>query len=382
MAALLEQNRSANTAYESAETSASSLRPSILIVDDENGPRQALRMLLKEDYSIFLAADVDEALAILEREPVALIISDVRMPRRSGVDLLREAKERCPDIQVILLTGYGQLETAVKALEYGAFTYLEKPFDNEAMLEMVRAGLEKYREEKDRRALEVLAFGANRFEILGRVVSGIMHDLGSPLTVLSSQLEILVKDPAMVGAMDRLRMMQTQVQHCNDMVRSTMNFLRRQDECFARMRLNSVIESCMEIARPLLRSARAECVIELGEDLPPIEGDMVLLRQAVLNLVSNACQAMETQDGPRTIWLRTWTDKGGVHLSVEDNGPGVPEAARARIFDTFYTTKGGKGTGLGLAVVKNVMRRHGGTVKLANGRGRGACFVLSFPIAG
>ena len=102
----------------------------VLVVDDENGPRQALRMLLKEQYEVFLAPDVPAALDIVDREPIDLVITDLRMPKRSGVELLREVKAAHPDVQVLIVTGYGQLETAMKAVEYGAFAYFEKPYDN------------------------------------------------------------------------------------------------------------------------------------------------------------------------------------------------------------------------------------------------------------
>ncbi len=353
--------------------------PHVLVVDDENGPRQALRMLLKEDYTVHLAPNVPSAIDILHQAPIQLVITDLRMPKQTGVDLLRETKALRPEIQVIILTGYGQLETAVKAVEYGAFTYMEKPFDNAAMLNMVQAGLERYREERDRRALEQLALEANRFETLGRVVTGMMHDLGTPLTVLGSQLEILTMRPTREDMPQRLATMQSQVRHCNEMVRSTMNFIRSNTQGLCALRLNSVVDACMEVAAPLFREDRVEPVLHLDLDLPEITGDLVSLRQAVLNLLANACQAMETWDGTREVHIASRAADSGVCLSIEDTGPGVAPALRERIFETFFTTKGKSGTGLGLSVVRNVMQRHGGSVRLERGELGGARFALYFP---
>ncbi len=353
--------------------------PHVLVVDDENGPRQALRMLLKEDYTVHLAPNVPSAIDILHQAPIELVITDLRMPKQTGVDLLRETKALRPEIQVIILTGYGQLETAVKAVEYGAFTYMEKPFDNAVMLDMVHAGLERYREERDRRALEQLALEANRFETLGRVVTGMMHDLGTPLTVLGSQLEMLTMTPGRDDVPQRLATMQTQVRHCNEMVRSTMNFIRSNTQGACALRLNAVIDACMEVAAPLFREDKVEPVLHLDAGLPEISGDLVSLRQAVLNLLANACQAMETWEGTREIHLSSRAADGGVCLTIEDTGPGVPPALRERIFETFFTTKGKSGTGLGLSVVRNVMHRHGGAVRLERGELGGAKFALYFP---
>src|SRR5690606_16185873 len=103
---------------------------------------------------VHIADGAEPALEILRTEPIELVITDVRMPKVTGVDLLREVKEINADIQVIIITGYGQLETAMKAVEYGAFAYLEKPFDNQVMLDTVRSGQRRYRIERERRTFE------------------------------------------------------------------------------------------------------------------------------------------------------------------------------------------------------------------------------------
>ena len=120
-----------------SELSQSTVRANILVVDDEYGPRQAVRMLLNEDHEVFTAEDVPGAREKLESQRIDLVITDLRMPRETGVDLLQWVKRRFPETEVIILTGYGELETAVKAVEYGALAYIEKPFDAENLLHHV-----------------------------------------------------------------------------------------------------------------------------------------------------------------------------------------------------------------------------------------------------
>ena len=351
----------------------------ILVVDDENGPRQALRMLLKEEYTVEMAASVAEAMTVLEKKPIDVIVSDIRMPTETGLDLLRKVRAQFPDVQVIILTGYGQLDTAMKAVEYGAFAYLEKPFDNNVMLDKVRACMQRHQHEEDRRALEFLALEANRFETLGRLVSGTLHDLGTPMTVLSNHLELLMEEPEGKPILSRLETMRSQVEHCTDLVRTTMNFLRQSPETSTAFSMNEAISLCVDVATPLFKRMRIECSLSLGENLGATRGDIVLVRQAILNLINNACQAMEEVEGQRVLTISTWRDAKKVYLSVQDSGPGVPLDQRDRIFDTLYTTKGNDGTGLGLVVVRNVMHRYGGEVFLAEDNDRGAQFILVFP---
>jgi signal transduction histidine kinase len=367
--------------FEACKKAEKTVREKILVVDDENGPRQALRMLLNGDYEVHLASSVSDALEMLKTLEIDLVITDIRMPQQSGVDLLRMAKEIRPELQVILLTGYAHLDTAMKAVEYGAFVYLEKPFDNDLMLRHVRAGLDKSRQERERKVMEQLAIEANRFETLGRLVSGMMHDMGTPLSVIGSQIEMIMNNPHRDDMMERLGTMHGQVRHCSDMVRCAMNFLRHDTSGSAPFCLNNVTEMCLEVARPVIRNQSVRVATNFAPDLSSCMGDLVLVRQAVLNLITNACHAMMGQKEVRELRLNTWVEDGFAHLSVEDTGPGVPLENREKIFETFFTTKGEMGTGLGLAVVKNVMRRHKGSVTLGDESGRGAKFVLRFPLA-
>lgn len=353
--------------------------PRILIVDDENGPRQSLRMLLKEDFEISLAEGVDEALALLSAAPVDIVITDIRMPRKTGLDLLREVRKHHDDIEFIILTGYGELDTAMKAIEYGAFAYLEKPFDHRIMLEKIHACVAKRSRDQDRRALECLAMEANRFETLGRLVSGTMHDLGTPLSVLGTHLELLHADPSPESLAKRLGTMESQVRHCTELVRSTMNFLRHTPDEQSPFDVNTAVEVCLDVALPLLNRQQITVISDLSPDISICVGDFVLVRQAILNLIYNACQAMESQAGPREIHITTRCESDCSILTIRDTGPGIPEKNWQRIFQTMFSTKGKKGTGLGLSVVKNVMRQHGGDVTLVPMAGRGACFTLTFP---
>ncbi len=352
----------------------------ILIVDDENGPRQALRMLLKEEYAVHLAPSVSRALEVIEKEPIGLVITDLRMPEQSGVDLLRQTKRLSSDIQVIIFTGYGQLETAMKAVEYGAFAYIEKPFDNDVMLDMVKSAIQKFRLESERHAFEKLALEASRFETLGRLVSGMMHDMGTPLTVLSSHIELLMMNPDRDDLIRRLETMKGQVQYCAEMARSTMSYLRHDSDQLKAVSLNDVVRTCLNVAAPLLREQRVELDDDLAESLPQTVCDDVLMRQAIMNIVTNACQAMDGQEGDRQLFIKTWAENGSICLSIEDSGSGIPEELRESVFETFFSTKGQSGTGLGLGVVRNVMRRFDGTVNLEDGRyGTGARFVIRAP---
>ena len=359
------------------------MKPRVLVVDDDRAVRFTLRAILEDEGEIEVevleAADGLEGLARLETDGADLVITDLRMPRQSGVELLRWTKSNFPDTEVIILTGFGELDSAMTAVECGALAYVVKPFDAQVMLRHVEDGLTKRREEMERRRLEELALEANRFETLGRFVTGMLHDLGTPLAVITGQLEIVLNKQNGDTPNDRLNVIHGQIGLCTDIVRSAMNFLRHETQRFSILNINDVAEACIAVSAPVTQKNGIQVRRELAQNIPIFQGDFVLLRQAVLNLINNACQAMESTEGNRELVVRTWREPEHICIAISDSGPGIAPELRTKIFDTFFSTKGDKGTGLGLAAVKNIMRRHHGEVVVRENERHGAEFMLRFP---
>ncbi|HEV7402539.1 MAG TPA: response regulator, partial [Chthoniobacteraceae bacterium] len=116
----------------------------LLIVDDEEGPRQSLRIVFKHDYNVVVACNAEEAIVKAGGQPIHVAVLDIMMQGLSGVELLRELKETNPTIQVVMLTAYETLETARQSLRYGASDYLNKPFDISSMRAAVARAAQKH----------------------------------------------------------------------------------------------------------------------------------------------------------------------------------------------------------------------------------------------
>jgi len=116
---------------------------SILIVDDEVGPRESLRMILKPIYEIYTAANGDEALQVIQKENIDLVTLDLRMPGLSGIDVLREIKKIRTDVEVIVITGYGTLTNAQEAIRYGAGDFISKPFNVADIIAIISKSFER-----------------------------------------------------------------------------------------------------------------------------------------------------------------------------------------------------------------------------------------------
>src|SRR5437763_229358 len=178
--------------------------PQILVIDDEMGPRESLRMLLKPNYRVHTADNVEAGLRILREKKPDAVISDIRMPGTSGIEGLRKIREIDPHVAVIMLTGFGALETAKEALRLGANDYISKPFDAREMREVIGRNVERTRiqrtgvnaaaeiKELNNRLLKELA-QKERLASLGQASAEFVHDLGNPLTIVWGYVQLLAR---------------------------------------------------------------------------------------------------------------------------------------------------------------------------------------------
>src|SRR6266851_6513895 len=182
----------------------SSEPPQILVIDDEIGPRESLRMLLKPNYQVHTADCVEAGIKLLKEKQPDTIVMDIRMPGVSGIEGLRQIREIDPHLSVIMLTGFGALDTAKEALRLGANDYISKPFDAHEMQEVINRNVERTRvqrtsehaaaeiKELNNRLLKELA-QKERLASLGQASAEFVHDLGNPLTIVWGYVQLLAK---------------------------------------------------------------------------------------------------------------------------------------------------------------------------------------------
>jgi signal transduction histidine kinase len=220
---------------------------------------------------------------------------------------------------------------------------------------------------------------AEQLAAVGQAAANVAHQVGTPLNLVSGYVQVLLAEPALdERTRRRLEMMQRQIEQVTSAVRGLLDRARRtvQKE---QIEPAGLIERALEIARPRLDRSGVALSVSAAPGLPRIEADAVQLELALLNLVTNAMDAMG--DGG-TLDVKLTTTATGVRLEVADSGPGIPEAMLKSIFEPWVTTKPfGRGTGLGLAIARSVIGAHGGTISVANRPGRGAVFTVDLPAA-
>jgi PAS domain S-box-containing protein len=216
---------------------------------------------------------------------------------------------------------------------------------------------------------------------IGQLVSGVAHELNNPLAGLLAFSQLLMSQPE---ANDERRRAVESINHearrASKIVRNLLTFARRHQPERQATDINQIVTDTVELRRYALRVARIELVLALDETLPRTWADPFQLQQVVLNLLTNAEQAMEGWNGARTIRFETALRDETLVLHVSDSGPGIDDRSLDRIFTPFFTTKAvGKGTGLGLSISDGIVHEHGGRILVSSTPGSGATFTVELP---
>jgi signal transduction histidine kinase len=219
---------------------------------------------------------------------------------------------------------------------------------------------------------------AERVAALGQAAANVAHQVGTPLNLISGYVQMMLEDSRTdERTRARLQTIDVQIREVTRVLRTMLDRARRPSG-LELVPLADIVERVREVAEPRLTRAGIRLQTSVLRSLPPIRADVTQLEMALLNLVTNALDAMPSGG---TLTIAASNQPSHVRLEVADSGPGLPAAIMERLFDPWVTTKpAGQGSGLGLAIVRDVVRAHGGTVRAHNGAG-GAVFVIDLPAA-
>jgi two-component system NtrC family sensor kinase len=242
---------------------------------------------------------------------------------------------------------------------------------------------ERQKAEEEREAVEMVARRSERLASLGTLAAGLAHELNNPIGIISSRIELMLLEDAEARRLspdirEVLEVLRRHAMRVGRLAQGLLSFARHRIAEQSLVNLADVVRDVLLLTEPQIVKSGSTVRATLGADPAIVAGDGASLQQVVLNLVTNAWQAL---NGPGEIRVET---RGGnddrVELVVEDTGRGMSTEELARIFDPFFTTRP-DGTGLGLSITHGIVRDHGGTIHVESTPGQGTRFVVSFPSA-
>ncbi len=385
---MMEFTKQNQPSSQSNSKSISEKAGNILVIDDELGPRESIRMVFKDTHNVFLAEDGFKGIEILKKEDIDVIILDLKMPKINGIETLKKIREIDKDVPVIILTGYGDVDTAKKAIHYGTMEFLSKPFNVEDIIKIVNKAIEgrrtKLRSEKLKEELKELneqlkerISNMENLATVGQISAEIMHEINNLLTVIHGYTQLLSQqinpDNSSKGYVSTIN---EEIKRCKEIAKNILE-LSKNKQTVEKVNINHLSTKIVELLKISKIAKNIHFNLKLGENIPLIDANSNHIHQAILNILLNGIEAIgKNRSG--IIEIKTEKDKNNIIIKIKDNGPGMPEEVVNKMLKPFYTSKE-KGTGLGLYITHKLVKKYNGEIKINTQKGEGTEFTLIFP---
>jgi two-component system sensor histidine kinase/response regulator len=380
----------------------------ILLVDDDPTLLQALPQAISLRMSGVEVETTDSAqvaLAMIQQHEYDAIVSDIKMPGMDGLDLLATVQKRYPETPVMLITGHGEHELAIRALRGGAYDYLLKPIDRDDFMASLHRALQtrqlRRQIEQQQRALERSAFSLERLveqrtaelrasnAAKDAMLSMVAHELTSALGGLKAMMEVSNLQPQPANGMEQARQGVVKVEPSFQRIERLVHDLQDTSLIQAkRFALHCTHSDLVDLCRSALDEYRTGTSValtfEVRDDHLQAEVDPVRIRQGLLNLLSNAHKY-----SPEGSCITIILQRRGAEavISVRDQGPGIAEEQLLHICEPFYRVPGievqpgaSPGLGLGLYITRTIVEQHGGCIQVQGQPGDGSTFSMVLPL--
>ncbi len=368
----------------------------ILLVDDEEDIREVLSMALADmGYHILTADNGIAAWQTYNKETPPIVMTDIKMPVMDGIELLRRIKQKNPETEVIMITGHGDMDLAIKSLKNRASDFITKPINVDALeislkrtreKILTRRKLQEYTQSLERLIREKTELQDN-LSNLGLMVGSISHGIKGLLTGLDGGLYLL--DAGLIRqdlkkiqeGGDILNLM---VERIRRMVSDILFYAKERDLRRERIDINTFANEIIRVVEPKSHTHNIQLKKHFNLSVDSIEIDSGFIHSALINILENAIDAClrDKEHKNPFIEFTVYNDDENLFFIITDNGVGMEMETRDKLFSLFYSSKGHEGTGLGLFLSNKIIAQHGGSINVDSVLGKGSRFTIKLPLAG
>lgn len=359
-------------------------RSKVLIIDDEEVVLDSCNQILEGGpYEVATTMDGTFGLEMVQEFQPDIVFVDLKMPGISGFDVLEEVHTFDPTIVTIVITGYATVDSAVEAIKKGAYDFLPKPFTPDEFRLITRRALERRQ-----LVLETTALRREREMLREHFAAIVSHELKSPLGSIQQNLfalELELADQLSEAQGSKLQRMKVSIDNLLKLIHTWLRVFSTDIEMirenFQPISIAQIITSAVESVEAHATRKEIDISPDIEEDLPPVNGDEVTLRESIVNLVGNAVKYSRTGTQVR---VRAALEDNQVLISVADRGVGISEEDLPFIFGDFYIGKSApaseRGAGLGLAITRRIIEAHGGSISVESALDKGSTFTIRLPV--
>jgi signal transduction histidine kinase len=379
---------------------------SLLVIDDERPILEMLEMsLASEGYNVMTAESGKEGLKIFEEQGPKLVLTDIKMPGMDGIEVLKKIKALDDEAEVIVITGHGDMNSAISALQHGASDFITKPIRDEVlMLSLERAKkkmamtqqLKDYTENLEQkveactlelRQAQEESIKNERLATIGETVAGLAHYIKNILTGLRGGVYMvntgMAKDNSPM-LKEGWAMVQRNIERVGDLALALLSYSKERVPERSVCRPNEMLSEAVELFRERAEEHRVNLDVALDPNVKEAYLDRDGINNVFLNLISNAIDACIYDTDTSKAWevtvktkLEMDADSEEVILfEIKDNGCGMTDEVRSKLFTRFFSTKAGRGTGLGLLNTQKIVHEHGGEIAVESQPGQGTTFTV------
>ncbi|MEE4356780.1 MAG: response regulator [Desulfococcaceae bacterium] len=370
----------------------------ILLADDEEGIRKILGISLEDmGYEVRTAGNGAEGFEIFKEYSPSIVLTDIKMPVMGGIELLQEIKKYHPDTEVIMITGHGDLDLAIQSLKHDATDFVTKPINDEVLeIALKRAeerismrmklreyteNLENLVEEKSRQVIE-----AEKMAAVGQTVAELSHAIKSIASGLKGGAFVLEKGMELDNKQYLTQGWEMLKGNMDKITKLSLDLLDYAKSARTDLRLCDPNVPLQEVGELMIHRAEQHSIrldVSAAPDVEKIYLDEEALHRCLLNLTANAIEACMDENcksnEKRVLLQSRKSGDGGVEYRVEDNGIGITPEIKEKIFRSFFTSKGNRGTGIGLMLTKKIVDEHQGDIRAESETGQGTAFIIRIP---
>lgn len=365
----------------------------ILLVDDEADIREVLEIALRDlGYDVLVAANGEQALRIFKAQSPPLVLTDIKMPSMDGIELLKHIKRENPECEVIMITGHGDMNLAIKSLKHAATDFITKPINVDALEISLKRAREKILIREKLKAytqnLETLVREKTELQdnlaALGLMIGSISHGIKGLLTGLDGGVYLVsagIEKKDLSRIQEGWEIILQMIDRIRKMANDILLHAKQRDLEIKSVDLLSFADEVAGMVASKMEKHGITFIRDFDADAGKCRIDAGHVNTALINILENAIDACvkNNQAKNRQITFGLKTDKRHVYFTVADSGIGMDEKTRDQIFSLFFSSKGRKGTGLGLFISNKIICEHDGTIHVESTLGRGTKFIVKIP---
>jgi signal transduction histidine kinase len=352
-------------------------KPNVLVVDDEMGPRESLKMILNPYYNVLVADRGAQAIEMLKGHQVDLVTLDLKMPGLTGINVLEKVKAHDPDIEAIIITGYGSLDTAIEGLRLGAFDYISKPFDVNHILSLVRRGLE-------RRTAK-----AKLRQVKSDFLSNVSHELRTPLSVVVGFVYLLLNQVIGKLSDEQQKILETVYRNSEELLELIDNVLWMTslnagdaNASVEKFDARDLVKESVDRHEKMICDKGLQLNVEFANGDLSMVNDRAKVERVFQNIFNNSVKF--TTAGEITIKVGPSADRASMDFEIIDTGVGIEQNKIDTIFEPFHqadnsSQRAFSGLGIGLTVARRMADLVGGKLSITSNLNVGTRVVMSFP---